>query len=102
MMNKTYFYKLTEHCLTIHNSFDYPKCAMRGFLAEVRATPEGQESAVFTRTLFSLKMEWICHNFLYAIGYKRDETRSVDLDCPCDRPEWQYIVCGLLCWVFVW
>lgn len=53
------------------------------------------------RTRFSLKMEWACHNFLYRIGYKRDQTRDVDLDYPCDRPEWLYIVCGILCWIFI-
>lgn len=53
------------------------------------------------RSLFSLKMEWAVHNFCYMIGYKRERTRDVDLDYPCDKPEWIYKICGMICWIFI-
>lgn len=75
---------------------------MRPILKRIKEDNTGTPTAVFMRSFFSLKMEWICHNFLYGIGYKRNQTKDVDLDNPPDRPEWQYIVCGLLVWIFVW
>lgn len=53
------------------------------------------------RSMFSLKKEWAVHNFLYKIGYKRERTKDVDLDYPCDKPEWVYEVLGSLVWIFV-
>lgn len=53
------------------------------------------------RSRFSLKMEWAVHNFLYAIGYKRAQTKDADLDYPCDKPEWIYCVLGCLVWIFI-
>ena len=73
---------------------------MRKVLKEIRA--ENGWSEVWERTLFSLKMEWICHNFLYLVGYERERTKDVDLDNPCDQPEIIYIICGILVWLFVW
>lgn len=53
------------------------------------------------RSRFSLKMEWAVHNFLYNIGYNRKQTESVDLDYPCDKPEWVYKLFGVLVWPFI-
>lgn len=53
------------------------------------------------RSLFSLKMEWATHNFLYNLGVKRERTKNVDLDYPCDKPEWVYCVMGTLIWIFI-
>ncbi len=75
---------------------------MRKELKQVKENAQPGETIVFERSMFSLKMEWICHNFLYCIGYKREQTKDPDLNNPCDRPEWQYMVCGILVWIFVW
>ena len=53
------------------------------------------------RSRFSLKMEWAVHNFLYKIHYKREQTKDVDLDDPCDHPEWIYEILGCLVWIFI-
>lgn len=53
------------------------------------------------RTRFSLKMEWAVHNFCYTIGYKRKQTKDVDLDWPCNLPEWIYEIVGCLIWIFI-
>lgn len=74
---------------------------MRPVLERIQAE-NTKPTTVFERSLFSLKMEWICHNFLHGIGYARERTKDVDLDNPADHPEWMYIVCGLLVWIFVW
>ena len=94
-------YNLGPDCLTIYNSYRVPKCAMRKVLKQIQRDNKS-DTKVFERSFFSMKMEWICHNFLYAIGIEPDRTRDVDLDNPTDRPEWQYIVCGLLVWILVW
>ena len=95
-------YDLTYNCLHLCNSYRVHKWQMRSILREIKDKTMPGQTLVFERSLFSLKMEWICHNFLYNIGYERERTRSADLDNPCDRPEWEYIVCGLLVWLFVW
>ena len=94
-------YILTEQCLCIINSYKVRKWNMTPFLKRVRKESEG-ETRVFERSMYSLKKEWICHNFGYMIGYERERTKHCDLDNPCDRPEWQYIVLGTLLWPFVW
>lgn len=88
-------------CVTIFDSYKVRKWNMRKVLRGIKEGSKDQ-TKVFERSLFSLKMEWICHNFLYFIGYERDRTRDTDLDNPCDRPEWEYVICGILVWIFVW
>lgn len=97
-------YILTLHNLHIKNSYATRKWKMRPYLEAVKkwADLHKVETVVFERSFFSLKMEWIAHNFLYEIGYERERTKDCDLDNPCDRPEWLYIVCGLAVWLFVW
>lgn len=94
-------YNVTYHCVHINDSYKVRKWNMRKVLKDIKAKHES-ETIVFQRSMFSLKMEWIAHNFLYNVGYKREQVGNVDLDNPCDRPEWLYIVCGLLTWIFVW
>lgn len=94
-------YTVTKKCVHIENSYKVRKSKMREVLEEIKSKHK-RETIVFQRSMFSLKMEWIAHNFLYNVGYKRAQTGHVDLDNPCDRPEWLYIVCGLLTWIFVW
>lgn len=95
-------YKLTENVLTIYDCYKTHKWNMRGELKRVKESAAPGETKVFERSIFSLKIEWICHKFLYMINYKRGQTKDADLDNPSDRPEWMYIVCGLLVWIFVW
>lgn len=95
-------YTLTKTNLHIVDSYKVHKCAMRKELINVRDSSSIEETDVFERSLYSLKSEWICHNFLYMIGYQRERTKDADLDNPCDHPEWMYYVgrffVGLLVW----
>lgn len=95
-------YTLSKNNLHIVSGYKIRKWNMRKELKVVRDAAKPGETIVFERSLFSLKMEWITHNFLYRIGYKRKQTGDPDLDNPCDRPEWLYIMFGLLVWIFVW
>ena len=95
-------YNLTYNNLHIVDGYKTRKWNMRRELKRIRENAQPGQTIVFKRSIFSLKMEWLCHNFLYFIGYKRSQTKDPDLDNPCDRPEWEYIVCGLLVWIFVW
>lgn len=94
-------YKVTYNNVHITDSYKVRKSKMRKVLKDIKAKHE-RETIVFQRSMFSLKMEWIAHNFLYNVGYKRERTKDVDLDKPSDYPEWLYIICGLLTWLFVW
>lgn len=94
-------YYVGMSCLTIYDSYKVRKWNMRTVLTRIKEE-NTLSTTVFQRSIFSMKMEWICHNFLYEIGYKRDHTKDVDLDNPADHPEWQYIICGFLVWLFVW
>ena len=94
-------YYVGTSCLTIYDSFKVQKWNMRPVLKRIKKE-NTTATNVFERSLFSLKMEWICHNFLYNIGYKREQTKDVDLDNPADHPEWMYIVGGILVWIFIW
>ena len=93
-------YKLSDNDLLIYESYKVHKKEMRPFLVKVKRT--NPPCKVFYRSIFSLKMEWIVHNFCYLIDYERERTKDCDLDYPCDRPEWVYIIFGLLTWLFVW
>ena len=95
-------YILTLRNLHIFDSYKVRKTMMAKELREIRNATVPGETVVFERSIFSLKMEWICHNFLYRVGYARERTRDVDLDNPCDHPEWLYILCGLIIWILVW
>ena len=94
-------YRVTKDCVTIYDSYKVRKWNMRPVLKRIRRDTD-VETDVFKRSIFSLKMEWICHNFLYFVGIERERNKDVDLDNPCDQPEWEYIVCGLIVWIFVW
>ena len=94
-------YRITEDCLTVYDSYKVRKWNMRPVLRKIKQDTI-KPTNVFARSMFSLKMEWICHNFLYNIGYERERTKDTDFDNPCDRPEWQYCLCGILAWIVVW
>ncbi len=89
-------YTINKTCLHITDSHTVGKFKMMSVLKEIRK--ENPNSDVWKRCLSSLYLEWICHNFLYMVGYERERTGSADLDNPCDRPEWIYILCGLIVW----
>ena len=91
-------YTITDDNLHIPDSHKVSKFKMMGILKQIKK--DHPESHVFDRCLSSLYLEWICHNFLYEIGYERERTKDTDLDNPCDQPEWEYIVGGMLVWPF--
>lgn len=91
-------YTISDTNLHIEDSHRVGKFKMMGELRAIRA--ECPDSKVWGRCLSSLYLEWIVHNFLYMLGYKRSQTGAVDLDNPCDRPEWLYVVIGVLVWPF--
>lgn len=94
-------YKFNYHkdTLTIIDGADAGKLFMEDFLKNVKAAYAS--APVFKRSIRSLKYEWVCHNFAFRIGYKKAHTKDVDLDYPCDRPEWLYIVFGWFAWLFI-
>lgn len=92
-------YTLTDNNLHIEDSYKIGKRAMGVILTHIKNTAE-TPSKVWNRSMFSLRMEWAVHNFLYSIGYKRERTADVDLDYP-NKIEWLYCILGCLVWIFV-
>lgn len=95
-------YTITENNLHIIDSYKISKKEMEDFLCQIQKDSANLYifSKIWSRPFFSLRMEWVCHNFLYSIGYKREQTKDVDLNLPC-KIEWLYKVLGCLVWVFV-
>ena len=91
-------YEITENVLTIYDSHRISKFRLMGVLKDIKT--EAPWSKVWKRCMFSLYCETICHDFLYMIGYQRERTGTVDLDYPCDHPEWLYIIGGIIVWPF--
>ena len=89
-------YTISETNLHLIDSHNVSKFVFGKTLRTIRK--DHPESKVWDRCIFSLCMEWTCHNFLYMIGYERERTGSADLDNPCDHPEWIYILGGLIVW----
>lgn len=94
-------YQVSPLCVTIYDSYKIHKWNMREVLKRINKE-RTTETIVFERSYFSLKMGWIAHNCLYNFHIKRSQTKDVDLDNPPDYPEWLYIVCGFISWIFVW
>ena len=92
----TYQFSGDGTCLTIFNSYAYPKASFQKVLNQIKAIHGDKK--IFQRSDFSLKMEWTCHNFLYMLHIERDRTKDVDLDIPADHPEWMYQILGMLVW----
>ena len=99
MADKPFKFSADGSVLTIFNSYKYPKSWFRPVLQEIKdAYPDMK---IFERSMCSLVNEWATHNALYALGYQRERTKDVDLDNPCDHPEWMYDIIGNLVWIFL-
>lgn len=96
-MNK---HSITKDCLTIYDSYKVPKAKFNGQLIGMKILHP--KSNVWKRSLSSLKLEWAVHNALYALGYKRDHTKDVDLNYPQSFGiRAAYSICGVLVWAFI-
>lgn len=83
----------------IHESYKVSKRSFKAVLATFTDAEAREVKA--HRSTYSLCAEWACHNFLYRIGIARERTKDVDLDYPCDKPEWLYIVLGTIVKLFI-
>lgn len=92
-------YTITDTNLHIEDSYTVSKRMMDLHLDVIRQWHP--DSNVWKRSMFSLQMEWCVHNALYGLGLWRSHTKDVDLDYPCNKPEWVYEVLGCLVWLFV-
>lgn len=95
----SYFFSDKGDVLTIKDSFLVSKSRFQGVLNSIKALHGAKP--IFQRSDLSLKREWAAHNAAYALHYKREQTKDVDLDIPCDKPEWLYIVFGTIVWPFI-
>lgn len=77
-------------CIHIENSHNVKERATMEILLDYIHSTEDYKKlleAGFTRTKGSQLREWIGHNFLYNVGYKGDQTGSVDIDQ--NEPKWR-------------
>lgn len=91
-------YTITDNNLHIEDSCKEYKAVMDTILDMIRQ--EHPDSNVWKRSMFSLKCEWIVHNFLYSLGLWRSHTKDVDLNYP-NKWEWLYKIIGVLVWLFI-
>lgn len=95
-------YTVSTYNIHVNDSYKIRRCKIISSLNEIEEV-SGNQTLVFDgRSHFSLSMEWTVHNVLYRLGIKRAQTKDVDMDLPCDKPEWLYEVLGVLCWIFLW
>lgn len=95
-------YTVSTYNIHVNDSCKIRRCKIFSSLNEIEKV-SGNQTLVFAgRSHFSLGMEWTVHNVLYRLGIKRAQTKDVDMDLPCDKPEWLYEVLGVLCWIFLW
>lgn len=96
---------ITAHCVNIRDSYEVGKKDMAPFLARIESYIENDKDApecdVFQRDYGSLLAEWRVHNFLYKLHIRRAQTKDVDLDNPCDKPEWMYRFIGWIAKPFI-
>lgn len=85
--------------LTLHDSYKITKAEFQKTLNQIKALHG--DMPIFQRTDKSLKREIAVHNFCYNIGIQRERTKDCDLDLPCDKPEWVYILVGWLVTPFI-
>lgn len=74
-------YKINSANIHINNSYliDKPKDIVNiiSYLKDIC-----KNDVLSKRSVNSLKREWIAHNNLYKLGYKRSRTQDVDLEYP--------------------
>lgn len=92
-------YIITKHNLHIEDSYKLKKKEIKSTLEEIKSI--NSDSLIWERSMFSLVMETVAHKVLYKLGLWKNRTKDVDLDNPCDKPEWLYIIIGILTWIFV-
>lgn len=73
-------YIITTNNIHIENSYKITKRKeMKKILLTIQS--EYPNCKVFSkRSISGLILEWVAHNRLYKIGYKKDRTKDVDLD----------------------
>ena len=67
-----------------------------------RIVEETDVMSIKRRGAASVSIEWMAHNALYYIGYKREQTASVDID---DEPLWRrflYTLISIPYWCLWW
>lgn len=92
-------YIITKHNLHIEDSYKLKKKEIKSTLEEIKSI--NSDSLIWERSMFSLVMETVAHKVLYKLGLWKNRTKDVDLDNPCDKPEWLYIIIGILTWIFI-
>ena len=94
-------YYVTTNNIHIYDSYIYSKDGFRSRLELIREKyPDCQ---VFNhRSLWHMEMEWAVHNFAFKMGWKVNETGSVDLNV---HQAWyiktMYAILGPIAWLFI-
>lgn len=93
-------YKVYNDRIKLIDSCKVSKYDMFAELESVRAETFGSE--VWKRPIRSLYFEWVAHNALYALNFRRSKTKDVDLEY---TTKWYisalYGVFGRLAWPFI-
>lgn len=90
---------VTEHNVHITDSCTISKKLFEPILKDTKK--DYPDSKVWERSMKSLCAEWAVHNFCYMIGFQKERTKDCDLDNPCDKPQWLYMILGSLVWPLI-
>lgn len=78
---------ITSNNINIKNSYkvtsrESMKVILNIIKEYVEDYDEGTETPFDHRSIKSMVREWVAHNNLHTLGYKKEQTKDVDLDCP--------------------
>jgi hypothetical protein len=94
-------YYIAEDYIRIYSSYLVPKRDFRSVLEEI-CDDNPQCPVVQNRSVCDMSLEWAVHNFVYDLGFNREETKDADLNWP--RKNWEkivYNVLGVLVWPWI-
>lgn len=90
-------------CTNIHiiDSYAVSKKMFKTVLSTIKED-NPTNPVVLNRSMFSMKMEWATHNFLYMVNYERERTCDVDINWPMKfLQRMAYCLCGMFSWLFI-
>lgn len=78
---------ITSNNINIKNSYkvtsrERMKVILNIIKEYVEDYDEGIETPFDHRSIKSMVREWVAHNNLYTLGYKKEQTKDIDLDYP--------------------
>ncbi len=93
---------ISKNNIHIEDSFETPKRDIKGDLVVILQYAMKEGCEVCNRSIASLVLEWVAHNFLYRLHIQRARTKDVDLNFPQSWKEKVfYPIIGVVGYLFI-